>query len=164
MSRVDLLILAGLAVFLVRGLLRGFVGELAPMVRLAAAAAAGVAFAREAALWAAGQWSWAAGLAPGLLVIVAGAACFLLVYAAGCLAALLLAGAGRAREGRGGFARAGGALLGLVKGALLVGFALLGFSWLLAGSVSHRLFASSVLARELTRVSGSLLTWAYGWL
>ncbi len=164
MSGVDLVILAGLAFFLVRGLLNGFVGELAPVVGLVAGLAAGVGFAGEAALWAARQWSWAAGLAPGLLLVVAGVACFVLVYAACRLAALLLAGAGDRSEAPGGFARVGGALLGLLKGALVVGFALLGVSWLLAGPVSHRLLESSVLARGLTRFSSSLLTWAHGWL
>jgi uncharacterized membrane protein required for colicin V production len=163
-SGVDLVILGGLAFFLVRGLLNGFVGELAPVAGLVAGVAAGVGFAGDVALWGARQWSWAAGLAPGLLLVVAGAACFGLAYAACRLAVLLLAGTGDRPGASGGFARAGGALLGLLKGALVVGFALLGLSWLLAGPVSHRLLASSVLARGLTRLSSSLLTWAHGWL
>lgn len=163
-SGVDLVILAGLTFFLVRGLLTGFVGELAPVIGLVSGAAVGVRFARPAALWVAREWSWAAGLAPGVLVLVAGAACFLAAYAACRLAALLFAGGGDRGGTPGGLARAGGGLLGLLKGGLIVGFALLGFSWLLADPVTERLFQSSVLARELTRLSSSLLAWANGWL
>ncbi len=164
MSGVDLVILAGLAFFLVRGLLTGFVGELAPVVGLVGGAAVGFRFAKPAALWAARQWGWAAGLAPGVLVLAAGAACFFAAYALCRLAALLFAGTGERGGAPGGLARVGGALLGLVKGSLIVGFALLGFSWLLADPVTERLFQSSILARELTRLSSSLLTWAHGWL
>ncbi len=164
MSGVDLVILAGLAFFLVRGLLTGFVGELAPVVGLVSGAFVGVRLARPAALWAAREWSWAASLAPGVLLLAAGAVCFFGAYAVCRLAALLFSGAGDRSGVPGGLARAGGALLGLLKGGLIVGFALLGFSWLLADPVTKRLFQSSVLARELTRLSSSLLAWAHGWL
>jgi uncharacterized membrane protein required for colicin V production len=161
---VDLVILAGLAFFLVRGLLNGFVGEVAPVVGLAAGLAAGFGFAPDAAQWAAGHFHWAAGLAPGLLTVVAGVACFLAAYAAFRFAATLVAGRGEPGAAPGGIARLGGAVLGLAKGAVLVGFALLGTSWLLSGPAAQRLFESSPLARELSRLSGSLLAWAHAWL
>lgn len=164
MSGVDLVILAGLAFFLVRGLLNGFVGELAPMVGLAAGATAALRFAGDAARWAAGEWSWAAGLAPGLLAALAGAAVFLLAYAACRLGALVLAGRREPGSAPGGVARLAGGMLGLAKGALVVGFVLLGTTWLLAGPVARRLLESSVLARELARLSSSILTWAHAWL
>jgi uncharacterized membrane protein required for colicin V production len=161
---VDLVILAGLAFFLVRGLLNGFVGELAPLAGLAAGLAAGAAFGDDAARWAAREWGWAAGLAPGLLAILGYAACFVAGYAGCRLAATLLGGAGRPGAAPGGVARVGGALLGLAKGTLLVGFALLGCSWVLSDAAAHRLLQTSPLARELTRLSGSLLAWANTWL
>ena len=163
MSGVDLVILAGLAFFLVRGLLNGFVGELAPMVGLGAGAMAALRFARDAGRWAAAEWTWAAGLAPGILAVLGGAAVFLLAYAGCRLGAVLLAG-WREPSGPGGAGRLAGGMLGLAKGAVVVGFTLLGSTWLLAGPAARRLLESSVLARELTRLSSSLLTWAHAWL
>ncbi len=164
MSGIDLVILAGLAFFLVRGLLNGFVGELAPVVGLTAGLAAAAAFAPETAAFAERQWSWVAGLAPGVRTWLAGAAVFVAAYAVCRLAASFLAGGGEARRSPGGFARLAGALLGLAKGAVLVGFVLLGLSWLLAGPTIQSLLQRSVIARELTRLTTSLLTWAHVWL
>jgi uncharacterized membrane protein required for colicin V production len=162
-SGVDLGILAGLAFFLVRGLLNGLVGELAPLAGLVAGLAAGARLAPDAARWAAAEWSWAAGLAPTVLVSLSAVACFVAAYALCRLTAAWL-GARRPGSAPGGFARLGGGVLGLAKGAVLVGFGLLGTSWLLSGATAHRLFQSSLLARGLTRLSSTLLDWAHTWL
>ncbi len=164
MSALDLLILAGLAFFLVRGLLNGLVGELAPLVGLAAGVAAAATFTPAAAVFAERQWSWVAGLAPGIRLWLAGVVVFVAAYAVCRLAASFLAGSGEPGRSPGGLARLAGAVLGLAKGAVLVGFALLGLSWLLAGPTAHSLLERSVMARELTRLSTSLLGWAHAWL
>jgi len=162
-SGVDVAILAGLALFLARGLLNGFARELAPLVGAAAGLVAAFRLARPAALVAAEQWGWVAALPPSVRTVLAGGACFVVAYLLCRLTVLALAAAGGAGAA-GRLTRAGGALVGLLKGGLVVGLALLGLSWLVAGPIAHRLLERSVLARELTRLSGSLVTWAHQWL
>ncbi|HEY8368118.1 MAG TPA: CvpA family protein [Thermodesulfobacteriota bacterium] len=164
MSALDVVILAGLAFFLVRGLLNGVVGELAPLVGLAAGVAASATLTPQAVVLAERQWSWVAGLAPGVRLWLAGAVVFVVAYAICRLAASFLAGRGEPGRAPGGLARLAGAALGLAKGAVLFGFALLGLSWLLAGPTANSLLERSVMARELTRLSASLLGWAHAWL
>lgn len=164
MSGLDLLILVGLAFFLVRGLLNGVASEIAPLLGLAAGVAAAAAFTPQAAVFAERQWSWVAGLAPGVRLWLAGVAVFVVAYAVCRLAASFLAGGGEPGRSPGGLARLAGGVLGLAKGAVLVGFALLGLSWLLAGPTAQSLLQRSVMARELTRLTTSILGWAHTWL
>src|SRR5512145_1301811 len=109
MSGLDLLILAGLAFFLVRGLLNGIAGELAPLVGLAAGVAAAAVFTPEVAVFAERRWEVLAGLAPGVRLWLAGAAVFVAAYAVSRLAASVLAGRGEPGRSPGGLARLAGA-------------------------------------------------------
>lgn len=119
MNVADIVILAVVALSMLLGLVRGFLGEVLSLICWVAAFWAAWAFGAVAA-------GWYAGLMPDRVVAtVAGyVTCFLAVLVAGALAGWLLRGLLARSHLRGGD-HALGALFGLARGAVLVTFAVL---------------------------------------